>query len=299
MNEEEVKAIIRKELPHLLEDSQVRDFVMRTVHNFYAGKEETESRFDRVLEALERDRAESRQQREEQRRLWDEQRQRWEVNDQRWQEQLQLWEEQRQQQEVNDQRWEEQRQQQEVNDQSWQEQRQLWDEQRQRWEVNDQLWQEQRQKWEANDQRFQEMLQEIREVNRKHDSTIGALGARWGLYSEESFRNALAGILSESFGVEVVRIEEYDEQGEVFGRPDQIELDVLIHNGLLIICEIKSSMSKPDMYIFEKKVRFYQKQHDRTANRKIVVSPMVHPKAQQVAPFLGIEVYSYAGEVWV
>jgi hypothetical protein len=264
MNEEEVKAIIRKELPHLLEDSQVRDFVMRTVHNFYAGKEETESRFDRVLEALERDRAESRQQREEQRRLWDEQRQKWEANDQRWQEQLQLWEEQRQ-----------------------------------KWEINDQLWQEQRQKWEANDQRFQEMLQEIREVNRKHDSTIGALGARWGLYSEESFRNALAGILSESFGVEVVRIEEYDEQGEVFGRPDQIELDVLIHNGLLIICEIKSSMSKPDMYIFEKKVRFYQKQHDRAANRKIVVSPMVHPKAQQVAPFLGIEVYSYAGEVWV
>jgi len=34
----------------------------------------------------------------------------------------------------------------------------------------------------------------------------------------------------------------YDEQGEVFGHPDQIELDIIIKNGLLLICELKSSI---------------------------------------------------------
>jgi hypothetical protein len=83
----------------------------------------------------------------------------------------------------------------------------------------------------------------------------------------------------------------------VFGRPEQIELDLLIKNGLLIICEIKSAISKPEMYIFQKKIEFYQKQHSRQPDRKIVISPMVHPAAEAVAQQLGIEVYSYAEDV--
>jgi hypothetical protein len=42
----------------------------------------------------------------------------------------------------------------------------------------------------------------------------------------------------------------------VFDRPDQIELDVGIHNGLLILCEMRSSIDKAGMYIFERKARF-------------------------------------------
>jgi hypothetical protein len=36
----------------------------------------------------------------------------------------------------------------------------------------------------------------------------------------------------------------YDEQGEVFGEPDQIELDVVVKNGKVIIIAIKSSSIK-------------------------------------------------------
>ncbi len=126
----------------------------------------------------------------------------------------------------------------------------------------------------------------------KLDRSIGALGARWGTKSEESFRNALAGILEQSFGVQVFHVTEYDDQGEVFGRPDQIELDVIITNGLLILCELKSSVDKAAMYAFERKVRFYEKRHERRADRMIIVSPMVDAKAMRVAQKLGIEVYS-------
>ncbi|MBI4531696.1 MAG: DUF3782 domain-containing protein [Candidatus Latescibacteria bacterium] len=153
------------------------------------------------------------------------------------------------------------------------------------------------QKWEANQATINQMLQEIQSMGRRHDSTIGALGARWGLHTEQAFRNALLGILTESFGVEVVNVVEYDEAGEVFGRPDQVELDVIIKDGMLMICEIKSSMSKADMYTFERKARFYEKRHRCQAAEVIVISPMVDQRALVVAERLGMTVYSSAEDV--
>lgn len=158
-------------------------------------------------------------------------------------------------------------------------------------------WEAQERKWDESREEFNRVHEEIMAQAKKHDRSIGALGARWGLQSEASFRKALAGILEESFGVEVLNINEYDEQGEVFGRPDQVELDILIKNGLLLICELKSSIDKAGMYIFERKVRFYEKRHQRKADRMIVVSPMIDAKALKVAEKLGIETYGDSSEV--
>ena len=89
----------------------------------------------------------------------------------------------------------------------------------------------------------------------------------------------------------------YDHDGEVFGRPDQVELDLIVKNGLVITCEIKSSMDKAGMYSFGRKVDFYAKREQREVSRKIVISPMVDRRALPVAEALGIEVYSYADAV--
>ena len=51
------------------------------------------------------------------------------------------------------------------------------------------------------------------------------------------------------------------------------------------------------MYTFERKVRFYEKRHQRQANRMLVISPMVDTRAKQVAKKLGIEIYSDSIEV--
>ena len=119
---------------------------------------------------------------------------------------------------------------------------------------------------------------------------------RWdragGVQSEAAFRNALAGILEENFDVQVLNVSEYDDEGVVFGRPDQVELDVIIKNGLLLICELKSSIDKAGMYSFERKARFYEQRHARKAQRLIVISPMIDTRAQKVAKQLGIETYS-------
>ncbi|TRU86386.1 MAG: DUF3782 domain-containing protein [Microcystis novacekii Mn_MB_F_20050700_S1D] len=248
-NSAEIKVLIREQLPSILaEDASIRDFILRTVSDYYSPKKETDQKFedfknrvDRILDELQRNREEQAQKWDEQRQLWDEQRR--------------LWDEQRQQNQENNRKWEEQRQQ------------------------------------------NRETLEEIKKMNKKHDSTIGALGSRWGLFSEASFRNGLAAILQDSFGVEVLNINDYDPDGLVFGRPDQVEFDVIIKNGLVIVCEIKSSMSKADLYIFSRKVEFYQQKYQRIVNRKIVISPMVDLTALPVAQSLGIEVYSYAEDI--
>lgn len=153
-------------------------------------------------------------------------------------------------------------------------------------------------RWAENQKVINEMLDSIHKSDKKYDQTIGALGTRWGLHSEESFRNALAGILSEfPSGVEVIHVNEFDDAGEVFGRPDQVELDLIIRNGLLSIAEIKSSMSRGEMYLFERKARFYEKKHQKTANRLIVISPIVDKRAREVAKKLVVRVYSYTDEV--
>lgn len=97
--------------------------------------------------------------------------------------------------------------------------------------------------------------------------------------------------------MQVVNVNEYDDQGEVFGRPDQIELDVIIKNGLLLICELKPSIDKAGMYSFERKARFYEKRHGRQASRLIVISPMIDARARKVAERLGIETYGDSTDV--
>jgi hypothetical protein len=274
LTSQQIKEIILKELPAILEeDPEIHRYFLQISRRHFADKTQTEDRFDRVMEELRRDR-------EEQTRKGDEQNKKWEANQQVINEMLA---DIKMLSKKHDNTIEDLRRDREEQSRKWDEQKQKED--------------EQNKKWEANQQVINEMLAEIRTLSKKHDSTIGALGSRWGLHTEQAFRNALKGILEQFAKVEVLNITEYDDVGVVFGHPDQIELDIIIKNGILIIVEIKSSMSKPEMYIFERKVRFYEEHHNRKASEMIVISPMVAPNAIPVAEKLGIRIYSYADEV--
>jgi hypothetical protein len=187
----------------------------------------------------------------------------------------------------------------------WEEQDRKWDEHQaeQRAEFNKLYEQanrdreEQARKWEANQEELRRLHEEIMAQAQQYNRSIGALGARWGTQSEKAFRDALASILEKSFGVQVVNVNEFDDEGDVFGRPEQVELDVIVKNGLPLICELKSSIDKAGMYIFERKARFYERRHQRQANRLIVISPMIDARAQKVAERLGIETFGDSTEV--
>jgi len=258
-----LKAAMRRELPQLLEEEPVKESVIKATQGLYADQQKTEDRFLMMMEELRRDR-------EENARKWEEQNKKWEEWNRKWEEEK-----------AEDRR-------------KWENWRKEWEE----WKAEDRRkWEEQNKKWEENNKRFYEVHEEIMKMADKLDRKLSAIGARWGMQSEMAFRNALAGILEENFGVKVLNIRDYDDTGEVFGRPDQVELDIIIKNGMLIICELKSSMSKGDMYAFERKVRFYEKRHQRKADSLIVISPMVDDKAMSVARELGIRVYSDSTEV--
>jgi hypothetical protein len=284
-----VKKIIREELPGLVKsDSEIRQLIVqlsREQAELQADKVEVvmDSRFDRLLEDLRKDR-------EEQARKWDknqeELRQLREEQNKKWEENR---EELRQLREEQNKKWEEQNKKWEENQK---ELRQLREEQNRKWEEQNKKWGEQNKKWEENQEKLERIYQSIEKLFQKHETSIGALGARWGLRTEESFRNALAGILK-NLDMEVLHVIEYDDKGEVFGWPEQVELDVIIIDSLLIIGEIKSSVSKPDVYSFYKKAKFYEKMHQREANSRVIISPMVDPHAGKVAEKLGIKIYSY------
>ena len=103
--------------------------------------------------------------------------------------------------------------------------------------------------------------------------------------------------MGKTFGVQVINVNELDDTGVVFGRPEFVELDLIIHNGMLLICEIKSSISKADVYAFERKARFYEQRHQRQATQLIIISPMIDVRAQLVIQQLGIHAYDDAEAV--
>ena len=142
----------------------------------------------------------------------------------------------------------------------------------------------------------EKLAREQLNFRRSFNSKIGGLGARWGMQTETSFRAAMEGILSD-FGFQVERYHEQDVEGQVFGRPDQVEMDVVIRNGVLILIEIKSSMSKSEVYTFEKKVKFYEEKENKTVDRKLIISPFVDANAGVVAERLGIEIFTDINEV--
>ena len=75
-------------------------------------------------------------------------------------------------------------------------------------EEQNRKWAEQNKKWDENQEEIRELLKKVE----KQDTSLGALGARWGIRAESSFRNALKGILEGNFDVKVLNINEYDEQ---------------------------------------------------------------------------------------
>ena len=172
-----------------------------------------------------------------------------------------------------------------------------WEENNKRWEENNKRWEENNKRWEENNKRIDAILEEIKLLHRKHDTTIGALGARWGLRAESSFRDAIKGILEESFPVKVQRYKAKDKESIVFGKPDQVELDLIVKNGEVIVAEIKSSISKGDVATFLRKIDFYEKRENISVKRKIMISPMFDYGAREFALSFGIEVYGYPEEV--
>jgi len=255
-SKEEIKRLIYEELPRIIrEHPEVKVELWNILSGVFAPKEETEDRFEKLLKEIQRQREESNKRFEEHQRRFEENQKRFEEHDR------------------------------EFNA--------LWSEVRALREESNRRFEEHQKRFEEHQKRFEEMLNEIRRVDRRIDRTIGALGARWGISTEHTFREAMRSVIEDISGLKVERYLKYDTEGKVFGRPDQVELDLVIHDGMVWIMEIKSSISKPEVYAFSKKVEFYREKKGEEVKRRIIVSPMIEPSAMEIIEDLGIEYFTY------
>jgi len=136
--------------------------------------------------------------------------------------------------------------------------------------------------------RLREDMNKGFELLRRH---IDALRARWGLLAEESFRAGMVGVVERYFGGRVRRWAYYDEEGFVFGFPSLVEVDMVISDKEHILIEIKSSVSRADVYELWKVGQLYERIRG-VRPRLAIVSPFVREEAKKLAKELGIDVYT-------
>jgi len=123
------------------------------------------------------------------------------------------------------------------------------------------------------------------------ECSIGAIGARWGILSEEAFREALRGILGEWFGVDVKKWEFFDDEGIVYGYPSVIDADIVVKDGKHILIEIKSHVRRSDIVEIVNIAKVYEKKEGVKPDL-VIVSPYVEEKARELAKALGVKIYT-------
>ena len=124
------------------------------------------------------------------------------------------------------------------------------------------------------------------------DRRLMALGARWGVESEEAFRNAMKGIVEGILGVaRVSKWVYFDKDGVVYGYPSQVDVDVAIKDSTHILVEVKSSVSRGDVSEFSRVGRLYE-MVTGIKPRLVMVTPFIDDRGLEAARTLGIEVYT-------
>jgi len=255
--------------------------------------------FDTILNELKKLREDFQHFVREQERRWEENSKRWEEANRRFEvlesELRKLREDFNKFVELQEKKWEE-------NNRRWEEEAKRWEENNRRWEENNKRWEEAYKRFEAierklleHDKRFEAIERKLLEHDRRFNSLmrrITAIGARWGIHTETAFRRAMRGIIEEILGKG--RVEKwvyFDENGEVYGYPSQVEVDVLIKNGLHILVEVKASASIADVSILWRKGKLYEKVTG-VKPRLVLITPFIDKNARETAVKQGVEVYT-------
>ena len=108
---------------------------------------------------------------------------------------------------------------------------------------------------------------------------IDRLGARWGIRNESLFRQTMAAVLEQSFGVTV-------EQRTIAGE----QFDLLIFDGQHILVEIAASVGRSIVQRLQRKRRLYTAETGVEPTRVILATASIHSQRAQELRQMGIEV---------
>jgi len=147
---------------------------------------------------------------------------------------------------------------------------------------------EQGRRLEEHSHRIEEHSRRIEELTR----TLGAIGARWGMMTEEAFRRSVRALFADQAEIRVEHWRHHDAAGKVLGYPADVDMDVVVRNGTVVLIEIKSSLSGADVAEFGRRAQLYREVTGRQPTRLLMIGAYVDDRAREAAGRLGIEVVS-------
>ncbi len=134
-------------------------------------------------------------------------------------------------------------------------------------------------RFEQVDRRIDDFQTEVATRFDDVQRSIDRLGARWGIRNESLFRQTMAAILEQSFGV---RVEQRAIAGEQF--------DILIYDGQHILVEIAASVGPTILTRLERKRRLYEESTGVSPTRVILATASIHSRRAHQLRTSGIEV---------
>ena len=138
-------------------------------------------------------------------------------------------------------------------------------------------------KLEERQQRLEEEMRETRRV-------MITIAHRFGVLSEESFRQAMKFVVEKTLGVAKVERWIYkDKEGTVYGYPSIVEVDVVIRNGEHVLVEVKSRVSKADVAELHRIGELYERV-EGIKPKLVIVGGFIDPDAHSIAGDLGVEI---------
>ena len=138
--------------------------------------------------------------------------------------------------------------------------------------------------------KLEERMLRIEEEMRETRRVVITIAHRFGVISEEAFRQAMKYVVEDVLGVAKVERWVYrDEEGFVYGYPSIVEVDVAIKDREHILIEIKSRVSKADVAELHRIGKLYERV-EKVKPRLVIVGGFVDPDTQSLAKRLGVEV---------
>ncbi len=148
---------------------------------------------------------------------------------------------------------------------------------------------ERQQKLEERMIALEERLAKLEERMEVLNRTVIVIAHRFGVVSEEGFRGAMKYVLEDVFGVAKVERWIYsDVKGSVYGYPSVIEVDVVIKDGVHILIELKSRVSKGDIAELSRIGKLYE-EVTGIKPKLAIIGGFVDPNAYEAARRLGVE----------
>ena len=148
-----------------------------------------------------------------------------------------------------------------------------------RFEQVDQRIEQMDQRIEQSDRQMQEFRADVAARFEDVQRAIDRLGARWGIRNEILFRQTIAALLEQSFGVSV-------EQRTIAGE----QFDILIHGREHILVEIAASVGRTIQTRLERKRRLYEESTGVSPARVILAAASIHSRRAHDLRQMGIEV---------